>query len=117
MMPTDGGYLMQRQNPLKARGGNPHDFKLRFDDWEAAVFDHAAYFTAIAMHPRRRFEFSTFAEAVAFARSLPLERFCLYAITESGRSMIPEQVSWDDWVERERQKKVEGQPKAGPCSC
>jgi hypothetical protein len=94
------------QKPLEAkRGGNPHDFKQNIAAWEAAVFDNAAYFSVFAVRPRRRQQFSTFLEALTFIREQPDSKsYLIYAVTEAGRTMIPDRDKWDHWLEREKSK-------------
>jgi hypothetical protein len=97
--------IKSSQTPLTAkRGLSPAD-KLPLSDWEAAVFDNAALFTAIAMRPRRRSEFASFADALAYVRAQPdVNAHLIYAVTKSGRSMIPDPVKWDEWLIRATEK-------------
>lgn len=98
--------VKSHQTPLTAkRGGDPHDFAQGLANWEAAVFDAADLFTAVAMRPRRRFEFKSFPDALKFVREQPDQgAFLIYAVTASGRSMVPEPALWDDWLTRLKPK-------------
>lgn len=98
-----------KQLPLTARrGGHEHDFSQPRADWEAAVFDRAAYFAVIKIgfgmldrggntsgYPERRFEF--FPWAVRYAR---LRGGCIYAVTETGRFNLCDRDKWDEWATR-----------------
>ena len=95
--------IASKQQPLTAsRGGDPHDFTQLFTNWEASVFDGAEYFFALSFRPRTRHEFSTFAEAVEFARDR--SEFSLYAVTPSGRSTPLDREKWLEWLERARMR-------------
>ena len=98
--------MKSRQIPLIApRNGNPHNFAQSIETWEAAVFDNAAYFSVFAVRPRRRQQFPTFAEALDFIREQSDSRsYLIYAVTEAGRTMIPDRDKWDHWLEREKSK-------------
>lgn len=85
--------------------GDPHDFTQSFSDWEISVFDNAAYFVALTIGPgrfeRQRKEFDKFHEAVDFAKED--KHYCLYAVTESGRSICIDRAKWNDWLARSNQ--------------
>lgn len=97
--------IYDQQFPLKAKyAQDPNNFKLSFDDWEAAVFDTAEYFRAYTIRPRNSFKFETFAEAVNFARANP--RYCVCAVSTSGRHMVADSHAWDLWLAREQKIKL-----------
>lgn len=96
--------LKSNQTPLTAmRGNSPHNFSQKFSDWEAAVFDNAAYYDVIGMRspPRTHDEFLNFASAVEFARKQT--HVCIYAITANGRSVLLDPQKWDEWIQREKE--------------
>ena len=92
------------QKPLTApRGGNPHDFRQKQSDWEAAVFDGAAYFSVVRFRSplgRVTDDFGRAADAIAFARSSLSQGPCVYAISDQGRSVLLDPEKWDEWLQR-----------------
>lgn len=90
------------QEPLKTpRGGNPHDFTQKLVNWEAAVFDNATVFAAVAVRPRRRAEFESFEAALEFVSfQHDPNSWLIYASTSSGRTMIPDRAKWSEWSAR-----------------
>ncbi len=97
---------MKPSNPKTAKSSHEHNFTDGFDNWEASVFDNAMMFIALTLGPipgqRQRTEFSTFEEAVTYAKDKP--DHCVYAITASGRSVCLDRKNWSDWLEREKTK-------------
>src|ERR1700756_830147 len=92
-----------KQRPLTSpRNGHEHDFSLTEADWEAAVFDQAAFFAVIEFRHKRRYtQWKTFPWAVRYAK--PRTDAGLYAVTASGRFVLLERVVWDQWEQRWRE--------------
>lgn len=86
------------------RNRGAHNFRVarKFQEWEAAVFDDAAYFTVVKLAPtpghRFRTEYPTFAEARAHAEAD--SRTCLYAVTASGRTAQLDRAAYPAWAAR-----------------
>lgn len=91
-----------KQTPLTLpRGLNPHDFKQSLEMFEAAVFDNATVFAAVAVRPRRRAEFESFEAALEFVSfQHDPNSWLIYASTSSGRTMIPDRAKWSEWSAR-----------------
>jgi hypothetical protein len=97
---------ISKQTPLTSpRGGDPHIFLQRPQDWDAAVFDQAILFRTVRMRsvpPRQLDDFETIAEAVTYAQS-PVgtsEGACVYAVCSSGRFTLLDREKWQEWVQR-----------------
>lgn len=80
--------------------GTEHDFSVGPAEWEAAVFRNAEHFVVFRRHSRfqrERKEFTDFREAHAFAQAHgELTQGLLYAVTETGRSVMVPPAIWPD---------------------
>lgn len=90
------------QIPLTASmGRSEHDFTQSAVEWEAAVFDNAAYFSVVETRAeRRRSEFVDLPTALAYARNHAADGACLYAVCGSGRSTLLDPEKWSEWEQR-----------------
>ena len=93
------------QQPLTApRGGSEHAFHLTYAEWEAAVFDRAAYFAVFELRNKRKeTDFIVFPWAVRFARMHQADGACIYAVCESGRFTMLDPEKLDEWLQRWRE--------------
>jgi hypothetical protein len=93
-----------KQKPLTAaRGRSEHDFRLKQDEWEAAVFDNAASFAVIELRQGRRpVTLVTTPKLSDAIEQAQLHSACLYAIGRSGRWVMLDREKWDEWEQRHR---------------
>jgi hypothetical protein len=91
-----------------------HNFSLKCDDWERAVFDNADHFSAVTVFGggrREREEFQELHAAINYAKERI--RTCVYAIA-GERSIVLDRSKWDQWLTRYEQTHATRSPQGGP---
>ena len=93
------------QQPLTGQSTHEHNFSQSVTDWEASVFDRAAYFAVIELRygstlsERRKYTtWTNFPWAVRYARR-HLDA-CIYAVTDLGRFNNLDREKWSEWETR-----------------
>jgi hypothetical protein len=101
---------VSKQTPLTSQATHEHNFEQSYADWEASVFDRAAYFAVIELRyggrgQQRYTKWTVLPWALRYAREHVETGPCVYAVVESGRFTVLDREKWDDWETRWRRSR------------